>query len=400
MTGKDMSGKKPGPNDKCTCGSGAKAKKCCFGAAASATSSLSEPGHVLPGSVDELWSMGKEALQAGDDKKALHHLTMAVNSAAKKMPRNKDGIATDADLAACNKETEGKLAALLSERSSLYLRTGDHAAAIEDAETCTRADPSYEKGHLRLAVAYEAAGAALQLQLEACERGVAACPSSEVLVARKWRLKKAIAEQPQGAGKAAGDAGDRDESALEAARRLADDVADPRRAMAAADWGSILATGAHGVTKDFVEAEKYLRIGSDGGDISAQRNLGFLLLQLERPGEAALELSKAAEAGDEQAVEVLAQLAKEAEAKQAALREKLEELAQDGDERARQMLSELDGSIEETEPCGALGVGQASIALALRRNAACANHTGGGPGAAAVPVWEATAGGEAAEAAA
>lgn len=52
---------------------------------------LSAPtGHVLPGSVDELWSMGKEALQAGDDKKALHHLTMAVNSAAKKMPRNKE----------------------------------------------------------------------------------------------------------------------------------------------------------------------------------------------------------------------------------------------------------------------------------------------------------------------
>lgn len=69
-----------------------------------------------------------------------------------------------------------------------------------------------------------------------------------------------------------------------------------------------------GRCEDFVEAEKYLRIGSDGGDISAQRNLGFLLLQLERPGEAALELSKAAEAGDEQAVEVLAQLAKEAEA--------------------------------------------------------------------------------------
>lgn len=101
-------------------------------------------------------------------------------SACNAASRPEDGIATDADLAACNKETEGKLAALLSERSSLYLRTGDHAAAIEDAETCTRADPSYEKGHLRLAVAYEAAGAALQLQLEACERGVAACPSSEV----------------------------------------------------------------------------------------------------------------------------------------------------------------------------------------------------------------------------
>mmetsp|Transcript_75143 Transcript_75143/g.218149 ORF Transcript_75143/g.218149 Transcript_75143/m.218149 type:complete len:335 (-) Transcript_75143:244-1248(-) len=320
---------KPGPNDK-------------FSAGASPDPVQADPGHVLPGSYDELWSMGKAALKSGDQQKAVHHLTMAINSAAKKMPRNQDGVATDADLAACNKETEGKLAKMLSERSGLYSRQSDHAAAIEDAETCTRADPQFEAGHLRLALAYEAAGAPLQVQLDACERGLASCPSSEVLVSRKWRLKKAIAEQPADTGKkASGDTTD-EASMLESARRIADDPSDPRRAMAAGDWGSILATGAHGVQKDRAAAEKYLRIGSDGGDISAQRNLGLLFLEMERPGEAATELSKAAAAGDEQAVEVLAQLAKEAEAKRSELREKLEDLAADGDVRAKEMLRELD----------------------------------------------------------
>ena len=51
--------------------------------------------------------------------------------------------------------------------------------------------------------------------------------------------------------------------------------------MAATDLGSALAVGAFGLSKDLVEAERYLRIGIEGGDVSAQRNLGLMLLDVD-----------------------------------------------------------------------------------------------------------------------
>jgi TPR repeat protein len=51
--------------------------------------------------------------------------------------------------------------------------------------------------------------------------------------------------------------------------------------MAATDLGSALAVGAFGLSKDLAEAERYLRIGIAGGDVSAQRNLGLMLLDIE-----------------------------------------------------------------------------------------------------------------------
>jgi TPR repeat protein len=51
--------------------------------------------------------------------------------------------------------------------------------------------------------------------------------------------------------------------------------------MAATDLGSALAVGAFGLSKDLKEAERYLRIGIEGGDVSAQRNLGLVLLDIE-----------------------------------------------------------------------------------------------------------------------
>lgn len=330
--------KKPGPNDKCSCGSGAKAKKCCNSAAAEAA----KPGGdcVLPGSVDELWPMAKAAEKNNDLGRAAHLYTMAINAAATGMKRDQDGAASDADLLACEKKTEGKLSQVLLGRAQLYLRQGNGVAAIEDADTCTRANPQFEQGYCCLAKAHEAVGAPLQLQLEACERGLASCPDSEYLVTAKWRLKKTIHETPDEVD-AQNISGMDTRAAVKETRRQADDASDPRHAIAAADWGSILATGAHGMEKDVEQAERYLRIGADSGDVAAQRNLGLLLLEQGQPVEASGELNKAAGAGDEHAAEVLQHLAHEADAKRKQALARLEEMAADGDPRAMAMLQEL-----------------------------------------------------------
>ena len=89
------------------------------------------------------------------------------------------------------------------------------------------------------------------------------------------------------------------------------------------------------------EGERYLRIGSEGGDVAAQRNLGLLLIELGRAGEAAAYLQAAAKAGDKQAEGTLAQLQKEAELKTAELKQRLVLMASAGDVRAEEMLKEL-----------------------------------------------------------
>ncbi|CAK0830157.1 unnamed protein product [Prorocentrum cordatum] len=300
----------------------------------------SEKGQVLSGSVDELWSTATEAAKSGQQTKAAHFYTMALDSVTRGMRRDAGGFAADAELMKFNASSKGHLAQLLSERSAVHLKLGDFAAAVEDADACTRADPESERGHARLAVAHEAACSSLRVQLEACERGLTACPGSKFLVTRKWRLKKAIAEQPD-AGEAPAASLDDDGSRLAAARRVADDPSDARRPMAASDLGSVLAAGSHGVARDVVQAERYLRIASEGGDTAAQRNLGLLLIELNRPEEAVPELCKAAEASDEQATLVLKQLMDEAEARAAEARKKLEAMAGSGDARAARMLAEM-----------------------------------------------------------
>eukprot|EP00930_Biecheleria_cincta_P003436 TRINITY_DN104368_c0_g1_i1.p1 TRINITY_DN104368_c0_g1~~TRINITY_DN104368_c0_g1_i1.p1 ORF type:complete len:343 (+),score=81.53 TRINITY_DN104368_c0_g1_i1:79-1107(+) len=330
--------KKPGPNDRCTCGSGAKAKKCCFKPDHTPCQSK---GEILPGSSDELLALAKDAAAAGEHVKAVHFYTMAIDMLAKGMSRDSNGRASDADLQSLNKSSGGQLAELLSGRSHSYLRQKDLEAAIEDAETCARADPSSEKGQLRLLVALEAAGVDLRTQLKACENAVEACPGSEPLVARKWRLKKVIAES------AASEDSRPDERPGDAAwtiadtRRLADDVSNPRRSQAAVDLGRSYAAGAHGLEKDLQQAARYLRLGCEAGDVSAQRDLGLVLLDLGQPAEAAEELRQAAQAGDEEAAVVLQQLAAEAQAKEAEARAKLKELAELGDPRAARILEEL-----------------------------------------------------------
>ena len=63
--------------------------------------------------------------------------------------------------------------------SHAHLKAGKHAEATADAEACVAADPTLEKGHMRLLLALEAAPEpCLTRQLEACERGLRACPVS------------------------------------------------------------------------------------------------------------------------------------------------------------------------------------------------------------------------------
>eukprot|EP00929_Paragymnodinium_shiwhaense_P016858 TRINITY_DN12551_c0_g1_i1.p1 TRINITY_DN12551_c0_g1~~TRINITY_DN12551_c0_g1_i1.p1 ORF type:complete len:347 (-),score=117.11 TRINITY_DN12551_c0_g1_i1:181-1221(-) len=332
----------------------AQAKKCCFSAKAMAegyqpqTPVKGAQGAILSADVVELHDSANEAFKLGDYSKATHFYTMAIDVLAKGMPRDANGVAKDADLLSLNKRSEGRLAKLLANRSFTHLKQGDTDAAVEDAGTATRADPAFEKGHLRLLAALEAAGAPPRQLLEACEHAVEACIESEALVTRKWQLKKAVAAEAEAAKKADRDACEEDASAsgpcIEVTRRLADDPQDSRRPLAAADLGRSYAVGAHSLPKDLEKAEHYLRIAAEAGmDVAAWRDLGLLLLEKGRPTEAAEELSKAAKAGDEEAAAVMKHLAGEAEAKQAEALAKLEELAAAGDERAQAMLAEFRG---------------------------------------------------------
>jgi predicted O-linked N-acetylglucosamine transferase (SPINDLY family) len=107
----------------------------------------------------------------------------------------KDGRPSPAAIYECNKSSNGELALLLSNRSLAHLRLGDANAAVEDAEACVQADTTIEKGHMRLLLALEAHGASAQMQLEACERGLQACPDGPLLSGRQQRLAKTVKAQ-------------------------------------------------------------------------------------------------------------------------------------------------------------------------------------------------------------
>ena len=158
-------------------------------------------------------------------------------------------------------------------------------------------------------------------------------------------FKRVIAEADAEASSAAAAAEEKtpatQASPLDAARRIAQDPSHPQYTIAASDLGAALATGAFGADKDVEEGERYLRIGSEGGDVAAQRNLGLLLIELGRAGEAAAYLQAAAKAGDKQAEGTLAQLQNEAELKTAELKQRLVLMAAAGDVRAEEMLKEL-----------------------------------------------------------
>ena len=75
--------------------------------------------------------------------------------------------------------------------------------------------------------------------------------------------------------------------------------------------------------------------------MGSQRNLGLLLLELERPVEAAEQLRQAADQGDEAATATLQQLGGEADKKREEAMFRLKAMATQGDPRAVAMLEQL-----------------------------------------------------------
>ena len=322
-------------------------------------------GMQLPGNVDQLRDAGNAAVAAKNFKQAAHLYTLAMDTLANAhgLSRDENGRASPRDLFACQQQTGGALSKLLSNRSLAHLRLGDDAA-IDDAVACTHADPSWEKGHLRVLQALQAQGAPVEQQLQAVHRGIAACPEGTLLRMEEKKLESAAAaaaaaaapeeedrqEVPQTPPQkpkhgvvtpsSATGAAAPDDDPLAETRRVAEDGTDPRRFMALGDLGAAMAVGAHGVPRDAKQAEVFLRRGARG-DVVAKRNLGLLLLDTGRPGEAAAVLSEAAQAGDEEAAATLAHLCQEAEAKQLQAREKLIQMASEGDARAAEILREL-----------------------------------------------------------
>ena len=290
-----------------------------------------EHGQQL-GSPEALKQAGNDAVRAGDFKRASHMFTLAIDMiVAETTPKNAgEWFALDA-------KSDGLLHLLLANRSLMHLNLKDAAAAAEDAEHCCLARPDWAKGHLRLLAALAAGDAPLDERRTACARGVRACPNAQQLFDAQDELDREAGVS----NKTKGDVSDDIASQLAATRLIADDPNDPRRFMAAGDYGSNLAVGANGLDKDTAMAELYLKRGAEGGDAGAQRNYGHLLLESGRHAEGSAMLLQAANQGDEEAIAVLTQLGDEAAKKQKEMMFKLEALATNGDKRAIEMLKQL-----------------------------------------------------------
>ena len=303
-------------------------------------------GQVDAHSPSVLKEAGNDAARCGDWTRATHMYTLALDMIVK-------GKASDdaADWYALDCESKGLAHVLCSNRSLSHLNSNDFASAAEDAEHACLARPDFVKAHLRLLAALKAGDAPLEERRAACARGLRACPRAQELIDVKMQLDAEAGDEPCEVAEDAKESASTlakerllREQQVAAAKLIADDESDRRRAMAAGDYGSALALGAHGVAKDLELAEHYLKIGADGGDAGACRNLGFLLLETpgsERAAEAAEYLRKGAELGDERAAEALEALHKEANQKREAALFKLRALAANGDARAKEMLEEL-----------------------------------------------------------
>ena len=329
-------------------------------------------GQIDANSPADLKELGSKALAEGDVNRATHMYTLAIDMAVAQ--HGKEAPETQAAWMALDAASGGVVHALLSNRSLTLLKADDAMGAADDAEHCCLAKPDFAKGHLRLLAALSASKSPLDARRRACTRGLRACPSNKELQAARSFLdaeaKQAAAEAAAAAASEGGGAAtaaavpaasvgismgmddETDEAMQIAATRLvADDPADPRRAMAAGDVGSALAVGAYGLTRDVEEAERYLRIGADGGDAAAMRNLGLLLLETspERAGEAAEHLRDAARRGDEDAAGALSSLSNEARQKQEQALFKLRAMASAGDARAVEMLKAFEAENQQQQ---------------------------------------------------
>ena len=203
-------------------------------------------GRVAADSPAALKQAGNEALKT-DLARAAHMYTLGIDLCLKGADIDE---LTSADWYRLDGESNGALHALLANRSFAYLQQTDPAAAVVDAEYCCLARPEFAKGHMRLLAALEANGATASERRAACARGIRACPASAALKDEWSRLgeKGDPAQTETEAAAAEAEAG------LALTRRVAADPEDPRRFMAAGDLGSALAVGAHGLSKDVVEA--------------------------------------------------------------------------------------------------------------------------------------------------
>jgi tetratricopeptide (TPR) repeat protein len=309
-------------------------------------------GHVAAESPAALKEAGNAALAQGDTARATHMYTLGID-----MILGKVAVASElsaSDWYRLSQESNGVLYQLLSNRSYTLLTQGDAAAAAEDGEHCAVAAPDFAKGHLRLLAALAAVDPPCPIpeRQAVVARALRACPTNAQLREAEAELNRfSVSPGQAAAAKKALSETSRAESAaaMVMTRACAEDKADPRRFMACGDLGSAYAVGAHGIEKDLVQAEAYLKRGSDGGDMASARNLGLLLLELDRPEEAAEQLRRAALAGDEQAGETLAQLDHDAKLQAAKARAQLEALASRGEPRALELLEQLKRDEEGTE---------------------------------------------------
>ena len=291
-------------------------------------------GQVDAQNPSALKDAGNDAVRCGDWQRASHMFTLGIDMIVGPTEPKEPG-----DWYGLDMRSKGVLHPLLSNRSLAQLHLKDYAAACEDADLCCMARPDFAKGHLRLLAALKANEAPLEERQQACRRGLRACPQCKELLDAKVALDAEGCVDPS--QMASEDEALALAAQLRATKLIADDPSDPRAPMAAGDYGSALALGAHGVAKDLSEAERYLRLGAEGGDAGSARALGMLLIQQDEPAQAAEYLRIAALAGDEDAIDALTDLKNEADSQRKEAIFKLKALADKGDERAKAKLAEL-----------------------------------------------------------
>ena len=301
---------------------------------------------------EQLKVAAAEAVKHKEYPRATHMYTLAIdllleNATSIAAPATDETSTEDTyDWVALDAKSGGLLHILLSNRSFTHFRCNDYLAAAEDAENCVQCAPSFIKGWLRLLAAISAGieetnhhAQSVTDRARIITRGLRANPGSKPLtLAREALVKEASVEVVL--------AVEADEAKklleqLRMTKEVADDRNDPRHVMAAGDYGSALAVGAHGLEKDVVEAEKYLKIGSEGGDAASAKNYGHLLLKLDRAGEASAQFAHAAELGDPEAEETLRSLGVEADVQREEAMNKLRKLAEAGHPQAVQMLKDF-----------------------------------------------------------
>lgn len=309
------------------------------------------------------------AVKEGDFQRACRMYTLALDillgaaSAFASPAADIASVPSQHDWVALEAKSNSLLHILLCNRSFTHLKLGDMVSAAEDAEHCVCCAPDYLKGHLRLLAALNSNedGIPVEAKLRVVSRGLRACPGACALLLAKDTL---VAE----CGPAVQQALEMEEASaaeeqLALTRAIADgDPENPRCAIASGDLGSAYAVGAFGLEKDTALAEQYLRRGAGGGDAASCRNLGLLLLSLDRAEEASEQLRAAADLGDGEAAETLKSLGREADQKREQAMFKLRAMAQGGDERARALLVQLDAEAAAVTMQQAAGQGVGMLA--------------------------------------